>query len=104
MSLIKDFKFLIFKFIKFIFNFKLKGIGEMLSLNIDNGNIEFEILLKGEEIPIKVEINSFEIENDYILLKEIKTSKEWLNVVAENFLENRKIKIDKKIAKILKLF
>ena len=76
----------------------------MLSLNIDNGKIEFEILLKGEEIPLKVEIKSFEIENGYILLKEIKTSKEWLNVVAENFLENRKIKIDKKIAKVLKLF
>jgi len=102
---IKDFT--ISKLLEIGINYKLKGIGKMLNLNIDSKSkkINLEVMLKGEKESLKITINSFEVleENGkfFITFENIDTSREWINVVSENFLKNRKFEVNGKIAKML---
>ena len=90
-------------------NLKIKEYGEMLKLNLDSHNktIEFEIMLKGEKEPLKVYVSSYEISEEsgkyYLYAKDIKTSREWINIVAENYLKGEKIELPEKIAKTLQI-
>ena len=90
-------------------NLKIKEYGEMLKLNLDSQNktIEFEVMLKGEKEPLKVFVNNYEISEEngkyYLYAKDIKTSREWINIVAENYLKDEKIEIPEKIAKTLQI-
>jgi hypothetical protein len=95
------------KLTKTISNRFLKEYGEMLDFKLDSKNktIEVEIMLKGEKEPLNLKISSYKIikENDknYILFSEIETSREWLNIVAKNFLENKKFEISDEIEKLI---
>ena len=95
--------------LKQIINFKIKEYGEMLKLNLDSENkkIDLEVMLIGEKEPLSVQVESYEIiqkENKYFLVaKNIKTSREWINIVAKNFLENQEFEIPKNLADTLKI-
>ena len=95
--------------IKQVINLKIKEFGKMLKLNLDSQNktIEIEVTLLGEKEPIKVNVGSYEIikegEKYYLIAKDITTSREWINIMAKNYLENQKIEIPPKIAKTLKI-
>ena len=90
-------------------NFKIKEYGEMLKLNLDSQNktIEFTIILKGEKEALEVFINNYEISEEegkyYLYAKDIKTSREWINIVAENYLKGEKVELPEKIAKTLQI-
>lgn len=90
-------------------NLKIKEYGKMLKLNLDSQNktIEFEVMLKGEKEPLKVFVNNYEISEEngkyYLYAKDIKTSREWINIVAENYLKGEKIELPEKIAKTLQI-
>jgi len=95
--------------IKSAINFKIREFGEMLKLNLDSKNktIELEVMLLGEKEPLYVNVGKYEIikENDkyYLLAKDIKTSREWINILAKNYLENQKFEIPQNIAKTLQI-
>ena len=90
-------------------NFKIKEYGEMLKLNLDSQNktIEFTIILKGEKEALEVFVNNYEISEEegkyYLYAKDIKTSREWINIVAENYLKGEKVELPEKIAKTLQI-
>jgi len=90
-------------------NLKIKEYGKMLKLNLDSTNktIELEIMLKGEKEPLKVFVNSYEISEEdgkyFLYAKDIKTSREWINIIAENYLKGEKIELSEKIAKTLQI-
>ena len=90
-------------------NLKIKEYGEMLKLNLNSKEktIEFEVMLKGEKEPLKVYVNEYVVSEEdgkhYLFAKDIKTSREWINVVAENYLKGEKVEIPEKIAKTLQI-
>lgn len=91
------------------FDLMIKEYGSMLKfkLNSELKTIEFEILLKGEIESLKGIINNYELftENDkyFIRVKEIKTSREWINIIAEQYIKDKKFEIPKQYAKMLKI-
>ena len=90
-------------------NLKIKEYGEMLKLNLNSQEktIELEVMLKGEKEPLKVYVNEYVVSEEngkyYLYAKDIKTSREWINIVAENYLKGEKIEIPEKIAKTLQI-
>jgi len=90
-------------------NLKIKEYGEMLSLNLDSKNktIDFEVMLKGEKEPLKVFVKNYEISEEngkyFLYAKDIETSREWINIVAENYLKGEKIELPEKIANMLQI-
>ena len=90
-------------------NLKIKEYGEMLNLNLDSQNktIDFEVMLKGEKEPLKVFVKNYEISEEngkyFLYAKDISTSREWINVVAENYLKGEKVELPEKIAKTLQI-
>lgn len=90
-------------------NSKIKDFGEMLKFNLDSKNktIELEVILDGEKEPLDVKIDNYEITKEdgkyYISVKNIATSRKWINVVASEYLNSQKFEIPAKYAKILKL-
>lgn len=97
------------KGVQFAINVKIKEFGEMLKFNLDSQNktIELEIMLDGEKEPLNVKINSYEIVEEngkyYISVKDITTSRKWINVVASEHLNNQKFEIPEIYAKMLKV-
>jgi len=95
--------------VKTAINVKIKEFGEMLRLNLDSQNkkIELELMLLGEKELLYVEVGSYEISEEggkhYLIAKDIKTSREWINIVAKNYLENQKFEIPENVAKTLKI-
>jgi len=90
-------------------NLKIKEYGKMLKLNLNSQEktIELEVMLKGEKEPLKVYVNEYVVSEEdgkyYLFAKDIKTSREWINIVAENYLKGEKIEIPEKIAKTLQI-
>jgi len=70
----------------------MEGFGKMLNFQLDteNSNIYFEIMLKGESVPIKMSLSKYEfIQKDnklYIKFQDIKTSREWLDAVLKQYV------------------
>jgi len=90
-------------------NLKIKEYGKMLKLNLNSKDktIGLEVMLKGEKEPLQVYVNEYVVSEEdgkyYLFAKDIKTSREWINVVAENYLKGEKIEIPEKIAKTLQI-
>ena len=90
-------------------NFKIKEFGEMLNLNLDSQNktIKLELMLLGEKEPLNVQVETYEISEEdgkfYLIAKDVKTSREWINIIAKNHLENQKFEIPQNIAKTIKI-
>ncbi len=82
-----------------LLNRQLKELGEMTSILIDSKNksIAIEIELKGEDKPISVRINGYEIESDgdrsLVQIGDISFSREWMDVIAKKFLVKEKLSI-----------
>lgn len=70
----------------------------MLQLKVDpkKNNIDMAIMLKGEVEPLHIN-SRYEIvdkkEQAHIKFHDIKTSREWIDIVAKKYIENRKIDI-----------
>jgi predicted nucleic-acid-binding protein len=76
-------------------------------IDSDNKNIKIELMLKGESDTLFVEIPKYQIlEVDgkvYIDIYEIKTNREWLNIVIETYLKNKRVEVPKKFAPLLEI-
>jgi hypothetical protein len=95
--------------IKKTFNRKIMRYGTVLNLNLDSKNksITLDVLLAGEESPLKLEIGRYDIishdDKYYLEINDVSTSRLWLNVLADETLNGEKIEIPSKIAKLLKV-
>jgi hypothetical protein len=88
---------------------KIKRYGDMLDFKIDSMNkkIDLKIILAGESEPLFVTINEYEFletDNDsFIVVRKIVTSKEWMNLLIEDFLKEKKIQIPAKYTGLMKM-
>ena len=92
-----------------IINIKFKRYGEMLDFNINSENklINAKVTLKGESEPLTITIFNYKIlENNnssFIGFDKISTSKEWMNLLAEDFLKEKKFPLPSKFSGLIKM-
>lgn len=78
------------------------GYGELREFSINNKTkkLFFKTKLKGEERFLSVSVDRYDIKREggkyFFIAKGITTDREWLNIAAKNFLEERKIEIPAK--------
>lgn len=79
----------------------------MTQLQIDSTNktASVELDLKGEIQPLRVKINRYELttmgEKTYIEIKEFETSREWINVLAQQFVKGKKFEVPELVKAVL---
>jgi hypothetical protein len=79
----------------------------MLNLKIDSENKSFylEMMLKGESDVIKFEIGEYKIVEDgnrtFLQFKQLKTNREWVNILIENYLKINQIEIPQQYKRLL---
>jgi len=79
-------------------NEKINRVAEVVNLTIEQGKINLTVRLKGESEPIDLCVN-YVLQNDDLCISKVESNKEWLNALADIFMEQYP-KIDlKKISK-----
>ncbi|MGZ4960952.1 MAG: hypothetical protein ACXWKG_20150 [Limisphaerales bacterium] len=79
-------------------NDRIQKYGLMTNLQIDSANntIHFELLLKGEQTPVtgsaKYQVTS-NGEKKLLEFSEIQTSREWINLLMQDFLKTRSVEL-----------
>ena len=87
----------------------LEKYGTMLNFSVqpETKTIYAEILLKGEQSPIKLTLSGYEIggtaEKPVLLVAKAEASREWLEVVLREFVEGKPIDLPPKAAPLLKM-
>ena len=95
--------------LKQLINLNIKEFGEMLKLNLNSKDkkLELEVMLLGEKEPLNIEIKSYQLKQKddkyFLTLSDIHTSREWINIVIQNYFKNQEIEIPENIAKTLKI-
>lgn len=88
---------------------QIEEYGDMLDLKINSQDksIEVELLLKGEQHPMKVKIDKYELvdgpETDFIIVHKATASREWMDTLLQNFLIGKSIPIPHKQSRLLRL-
>jgi len=77
-------------------------------LDSDSKIIQVEMMLKGEEAPIKFQVGKYEIlEEDgkvFVEVSELVTNREWMNLAIQNYLPNKRIEVPAQYKKALDIF
>jgi hypothetical protein len=85
--------------IRLWFNLKFAKIGVMtkLVINAESKVIHVELDLKGEPTPIAVDIEGYQLQQrdgkTTLTLEKIHTSREWMNVVLDLYLQKREFPV-----------
>ena len=85
----------------------LKPYGRATRVRIDSTakTISIETELKGETAPVKIEVRDYEIRQDgsrYLAkVKEIRTSREWLTILASKHLRNVPFELPAQVGQLL---
>lgn len=80
-------------------NCSLKKEKTMLEFKIDpkNKTIDLKVDLKGEASPIEIKVTKYEFLHkegkDFLKIGDVQTSREWINTVLENFVNNSEFEI-----------
>jgi hypothetical protein len=81
----------------------------MLNLKVDSENKSFkiELMLKGELETLELEIREYKlIEEDdkaFIELKDITTNREWMNIMINTYMVDRRVEIPKMYVPLLEI-
>ncbi|PAW71376.1 MAG: hypothetical protein B9S30_00955 [Verrucomicrobiia bacterium Tous-C5FEB] len=81
---------------KLYFNHNYQRYGQMTNIQIDSTakTLHVELELKGEPAPLKIDVASYQLSTEsgetFIELGEIKTSREWINLLISDFLPHGK--------------
>jgi hypothetical protein len=67
-------------------NPKINRIADILEVKLKQGEVNLTAKLKGETEPVSLSLN-YTLEKDAICIAGVKTSKEWLNALADIFKE-----------------
>ena len=82
----------------------MRDYGQITSMEIDSADktLHVEVLLHGEEKPIRVEIHRYEISRDgdrtCFIAREIETSRKWITTLAQQQLIGRPIPLPAQVA------
>jgi hypothetical protein len=88
---------------------KIERYGRMLNLSVDSKlkTIHVEVLLKGEKDPTTIIIHEYTIVNEgdetFIIVKKAASSKEWLDLLIKDFIQDRKFPVPRKYTNALKI-
>jgi len=94
--------------IKKVINKKIEKFGEIskLDFNTNTKTIDIEVQLKGEIEILKIFVDKYEIKEEnsrhYLIVNHIKSSKEWLTSVLEEYVNNEKFEVPSEYVTILK--
>jgi hypothetical protein len=89
------------------FNHRYNSLGTMTTLQIDSTNkkASFDLELKGETQPVRITINQYELttvgDKTLIEVREVNTSREWLTVLARQFLLGKKFEVPEVVRAVL---
>ena len=89
------------------FNSRHGAWGTMTALRIDTKNKKaaLDLELKGETLPLNVNVERYELttvgDKTFIEIVEINTSREWVNVLARDFLQDKKFEVPEAVRAIL---
>jgi len=81
--------------------------GRLLGLRLDSltRSIGVELMLKGEDVPVTLTIEEYrfttEGDKSYVIISNVSVSREWMKILAENLLKDRKFEIPSKYARLL---
>lgn len=95
--------------VKQVVNIKIAKFGEVSHLEFDTHakTIDIEVQLKGEAELLKVFVDQYDVTEEnaqhYLVVKQIRSSKEWLSSVLEAYVNNEKFAVPNEYAKILKV-
>lgn len=85
----------------------LARYGELSRVRLDSGGrtVVLEVLLRGETEPVCVSINRYEVlseeQRDFVVVRDISVSREWMKALAEDVLKGRRFEIPHALAKVL---
>jgi len=88
---------------------KIERYGRMLNLSVDSKlkTIHVEVLLKGEKDPTTIIIHEYTVlsegEETFIIVKKAASSKEWLDLLIKDFVQDKRFPVPKKYANTLKI-
>jgi hypothetical protein len=88
---------------------ELADYGKLLDfkLNSREKQIQFRVLLKGDLEPLTVYIDEYELcqegEEDFVVIRRARASREWVQAVLRNFLFNKRHKIPSQYSGMVKL-
>jgi len=91
------------KLFKTVLNQLIKSYGTVLAFKIDSKDRSFliELMMKGEKLPIIVDIRSYEFvkHDDYtsVIMYEMKTNREWMQALMDMFIINKEFELPSKL-------
>ena len=81
------------------------GRATSLRINSTTKTMNVEVELKGETVPVKIEIKDYKISNDqgryFAEVKRFRTSREWLTALAANHLSSRRFELPSELGRLL---
>ena len=89
------------------FNHRYNLLGTMTTLQIDSTNkkASFDLELKGETQPVRITINQYKLTSEggktLIEVTDIDTSREWLTVLARQFMNGKKFEVPEVVRAVL---
>jgi len=94
--------------IRKLLNMKIEKFGHVSKLELDSTlkTMFLEVALRGEVELLEIQVEKYSIEEEnnkfYLQIHELKTSREWLNIVILEYLENQKIELPSQHIKLIK--
>jgi hypothetical protein len=83
----------------------LKPYGELTAFDFDSSNrsAEGELMLKGEQLPIRIKIGSYSLltegDRTYIVINSFIASREWITRMGQDFVVGKKFKLPQSVGK-----
>jgi len=93
--------------LKYLNSNLLEPYGKATCLQIDSAekSIRLEVELKGESVPVHVEVDDYEIlkedEHYFATFKEVRTSREWLTTLARTHFCKERIELPDQVGRLL---
>lgn len=90
------------KLFKTIINQVIKNYGNVLAFKIDSKDRSFliELMLKGEALPIRIEISKYEFikhgDSTFVIIYSLKANREWIQTIMDMFVLNKEFELPKK--------
>jgi hypothetical protein len=91
-------------------NGPLKPYGEAtdLKLNTSDKTVEVTVALRGEQEPIRVEVQDYALSQDggktFVVLNRISTSRAWMTELAQQHLAGKRFEVPPQVASVLARF
>lgn len=91
------------KVFKTVINQVIKSYGTVIAFKIDSKDRSFliELMLKGETLPVRIEIDKYEFikhENHAsVIIYSLKANREWMQTIMDFALLNKEFKLPKKL-------